>query len=226
MVRHPCGPPLMEKAMPIASALRVLVLFALCVWTAANWFLREPVRRTVSPVHSTSRIPVSEHLPEKARAALEPCLDGPPPMTMESFVSLARDRVGLSLRETLERRLVRFLDDKRQLRYLTYRPESAQAGQHLALRLFALSPDGASTELELEPALKAMPPREAIEALLQGASVLSDLEAYRYRGEGLREWTLETENGAPRSVRFEEPGLTLECSSAHGPAACSCSREE
>lgn len=205
-------------------ALRALVLFALLAWTAANWFHREPVRRTISPVHATSRIPVSEHLPEKARAALEPCLAGaPPPMTMDTLVDLARQRAGLLTREVLERRLVRFLDGKGQPRYLTYRAESApQASAHHALRLFAAPEDTAPTELELDPALRAMPPAEAIARLLKDATISSDSELTTYRGDGLREWALETVDGAPRLVRFEEPGLSFECSSAHGPAACTC----
>lgn len=205
-------------------ALRALVLFALLAWTAANWFHREPVRRTVSPVHATSRIPLSEHLPEKARAALEPCLAGaPPPMTMDTLVELARGRAGLLTREILERRLVRFLDGKGQPRYLTYRAEAApQADFHHTLRLFSVSEGAAPAELELDAALKALPPAEAISRLLKDGSVSSDSELVRFRGEGLREWSLETVDGVPRFVRYEEPGLSFECSSAHGPATCSC----
>lgn len=206
------------------KALRALVLLALIAWTAANWFYREPVRRTISPVHATSRIPLSEHLPEKARDALGPCLgDVPPPMTMESLVSLARERSGVLMRETLERRLVRFLDGEGRLRYLTYRAEPApDGGERLSLRVFALVPGEAPAELPLSADQRAQAPAEAMASLLSGATLLSDVERTRFRGAGLRSWSLETENGSPREVRFEEPGISFECSSAHGPATCSC----
>lgn len=206
-------------------ALRALVLFTLLAWTAANWFHREPVQRTVSPVHATSSIPLSEHLPEKARAALEPCLSGPPPMTMESVVALARERTGVLMREALVKRLVRFIDKDGSFRYLTFRPETS-GGQDVAIHLFEQQEEESPKELEIAPALLSMPAEQIINSLLVGAQIQSDLELTHFQGEGFREWSLETENGTPRMIHYKEPGLEFECSSAHGPAACSCSREE
>lgn len=202
-------------------ALRALVLLALCAWVATNWFHREPVRRTLFPVHATASLPPAEHLTEKARSALAACLAGSaPPMTMDSLATYARERTGLALSEVAERRLVRFRGADGNLLYLTWRPEPPAS--HYSLRLFSLANEEAPQEIPLSPGQRALPAAEAIEKILDGTQVLSDLRVTRVLGKGLRSLTLATEDGQPRSVRFEEPGVAFECSSSQGPVTCAC----
>jgi|GEM_PF-6790010 len=185
------------------------VLLVLCGCTLASWFHREPVRRSIAPIRSTTS--ADEVLTENAVNLVRECL-GTSPYTMSGLAAHLRS-LGEPSAEKLDWRLVNFTDENGKKFRLTYRPE--RAGALPELRHFSLHDNGSKTEL---------PPAESFQAALFGKTLLSDVASTSYRMKGGHRLTVQTDQGRVRGIDYRTGELSLQCSSSFGPAVCACTR--
>lgn len=188
-------------------AFSAFVLLVLCMGTLASWFHREPVRRSISPIRSTTS--VDEVFPDTAVASIRECL-GASVHTMSGLAEYLRSQ-GEAAGERLDWRLVSFADHAGKKFRLTYRSE--RPGSLPGMRFFSLNEDGSQTVL---------PPAESFQEALLGKTLLSDVASRSYQLKGGKSLTLQTEQGRVRVIEYLAGNLSLQCSSSFGAAVCVC----